>query len=74
MASTPIAFNEHGGDHEQVANNKSLHETEMKDPTHQDRNSQGVALAHEQHGGGHENAVDNAAIHEREMKNPNHRD
>lgn len=67
--ATTMAFNAHGGGHEQAPNNKALHEVEMKDPKHQD-----PAPAYEQHGGGHEQAADNAAVHEREMKDPNHRD
>lgn len=69
-----LAFEAHGGGHEQAPNNKSIHETEMRDPGHQDRAPQTPAPAYEQHGGGHEQAADNAAIHEREMKDPNHRD
>ena len=71
---TPVAFNHHGGGHEQAADNKTIHAAEMKDPMHEDGVAANQTPAYEQHGGGHEQASDNKTVHESEMRDPKHND
>ncbi len=68
-----IAFNEHGGAHEQAPNNAAVHAQEMKDPGHKIPPA-AANIPFEQHGGAHEKAPNNAEIHQQELKNPAHKD
>jgi hypothetical protein len=69
-----IAFNRHGGGHEQAGSNAAVHAEEMKDTKHKDAAPQVSGASYVQHGGGHEQATDNDAVHAREISDPNHKD
>ena len=71
QANQALAYNQHGGGHEQAQNNNALHQAE---PQHQDVNPNTPAPSFEQHGGDHEEAANNKTIHEQEMQDPNHKD